>query len=148
MCDTRKLLYIQHVTSGVRDRLPEQGFRIRTEGFLYLFLAGIRVDKGTLDTQLLQGYTKQVICSSVYLITGDEMIAGTADIEDRIEVGCLSGRGEHSAHTALESSYLLSHRIIGGICQSGIEIPLFLQVEQHRHLIAVIIFEGRTLYNR
>ena len=75
------------------------------------------------------------------------MVAGLTDVEDGIEIGSLSAAGEHCAHTALERGNLAGHGIVGGVLQTGIEIAFLLQVEEHGHLLRIIIFERRTLNN-
>ena len=76
------------------------------------------------------------------------MIASLTDIEDGIEISSLTATGEHSPYSTLEGSNLASHRIIGRILQTGIEIALFLQVEEVGHLFRVVILERSTLINR
>ena len=76
------------------------------------------------------------------------MVASLTDIEDGIEISSLTATGEHSPHATLEGSNLTSHRIIGRILQTSIEIALFLQVEKVGHLFRVVILERGTLIDR
>ena len=74
------------------------------------------------------------------------MVASLTDVEHGKEIGCLARRGKHSPHSTLEGGYLASHGIVGGILQTSVEIALLLEVEQERHLIAVVVFECSTLH--
>ena len=76
------------------------------------------------------------------------MIAGLTDIEHGIEVGSLSGGRQHTPYAAFEGVDLGSHSIVGGICQTGVEIALFFQVEETRHLFAGVILERGALIDR
>ena len=76
------------------------------------------------------------------------MVASLADIEYRIEVRGLSATGQHAAHAPFQSRDLGCHGIVGGVLQTGVEIPFFLQIEQLRHLVRVVILKCRTLNNR
>ena len=73
------------------------------------------------------------------------MVAGAAEIEHGIEVGCLTGRGEYGCHSALKLGYLGCHGIVGRIGKTGIEIAVFLKVKQTGHLFGGGILEGGAL---
>ena len=76
------------------------------------------------------------------------MVARLADVEHGVEVGSLSARSQNGTHATFELSDFLSHGIVGRVLKSGIEISLLLQVEEHRHLLRVVIFECSTLNDR
>ena len=73
------------------------------------------------------------------------MVASLADVEDGVEVGSLSAGGEHRPYSTLEGSNLRSHSVVGGVLQTGIEIALFLQVEEIGHFLGVIILKRGAL---
>ena len=75
------------------------------------------------------------------------MVARLTNIEDGVEVGCLSTACQHGTHAAFQSCYLRSNGIVGGILQTGIEVALLLQIEQLGHLVGVIILESGRLDN-
>ena len=148
MCYAGKLLYVEHIAARVCYGLAKQCLGIRTESLLYLLLTCLGIDKGAFDAQFLKSDTEEVECSAVDFIGSDYVTACLTDVENSIEVCCLSAACEHSTDTTLESSYLARHRIIGWVLQTGIEITLFLKVEEHRHLFAVVIFECCALHYR
>ena len=76
------------------------------------------------------------------------MVASLTDVEHGIEVGSLSAAGQHTAYTAFQRSNLCRHSVVGGVLQTGIEISLFLQVEELGHLVRVVILESGALDDR
>ena len=76
------------------------------------------------------------------------MAACLANVEEREEVGRLTGGGQHSRSAALQFRKLRCHIIAGRILQARIEVPGRLQVEQLAHLLARIVLKGRGLDNR
>ena len=137
-----KALNVEDGTARIRNRLAKHGLRIGTEGSLYLLVAGFLRDERAVDAQLLQRHAKEVVGATIDFVGGDEMVACLTDIEDRIEVGSLSAGGQHSPYSTLERGNLRSHSVVGRILQTGIEIALLLQVEELRHLVGVVVFEG------
>ena len=75
------------------------------------------------------------------------MIACLADVEDGIEIRCLSARCQHGGYTAFEGGYLGGNGIVRRILQTGVEVTAVFEVEQTRHLLAGIVFESCTLIN-
>lgn len=73
------------------------------------------------------------------------MVSCLADIENGIEVGCLSAGCQHSGHTTFEGGNLGGYCIVRRVLQAGIEIAAVFKVEQACHLFAGIIFESCTL---
>ena len=141
-----KLLDVEHLATGIGDGFAEHRLGIGAECLLYLFLGGILIDKRALDAELLQCNAKEIERTSIYLVGSDDMVASLTDVEHGKEIGCLTRRGKHSPHSTLEGGYLASHGIVGGILQTSVEIALLLEVEQERHLIAVVVFECSTLH--
>ena len=89
--NTGKLLDIEDLTAWIRDGLTEQRLRIRTEGFVDFLLAGLLRDERTLDAELLQRHTEEVVRSAVDFVRGNEMVTCLTNVKERIEVGSLSG---------------------------------------------------------
>ena len=143
-----EFLDVEHLASRIGDSLAEHGLGIRAERLLDFLIRGILIDKCALDAQFLKRDTEEIKCATVNLVRCDDMVARLADVKHRIEVGSLSRRGKHSPHSTFERGNRSCHRIIGGVLQSGIEIPLFLEVEEQCHLVTVIIFECCTLHYR
>ena len=76
------------------------------------------------------------------------MVSCLTNIENSKEVGRLSRGSKHCCHSTLQCTNLCCHCIIGRILQSGIKIPLCLQIKQFTHFLTGIIFKGCTLINR
>ena len=145
--DVSKPLDIEHMTARIRDGFAEECFCIRTESLVDFLFRCIRVDEGALNTQFLQRHTKEVIGSAIDFVGGNEVVASATDIEDGVEVGSLSAGGKHCSNTAFQCCNLLGNSIIGGVLQTGVEVALFLQVEEVGHLLRVVVFECGTLIN-
>ena len=137
-----KTLNIEDGAAGVGDGLAEHGLRIRTEGSLYLLVAGFLRNERTVDAQLLQRHAEKVVRATIDFIRGNKMVASLTDIEDGIEVGSLSAAGQHSPHATLQRGNLGGDGVVGGILQTGIEVALLLQVEELRHLVGIVVFKG------
>ena len=148
MGDAGKLLDVEYGTARVADGFAKHHLGVRAESLLNLLLAGIRVYEGALDAQLLQGNAEEVEGATVNLVRGNDVVARLADVEHGVEVGSLSARSQNGAHATFELSYFLSHGIVGRVLESGIEISLLLQIEEHRHLLRVVIFKCSTLNDR
>ena len=140
-----KLLNIEHGTAWIADGFTKNYLGIWTESLLDFLLAIVRVYEGALDTEFLQGYTEEIEGATVNLVRGDDVVACLADVEHSVEVGSLTTGSQHCAHATLKLSNLLCHSIISWVLESGIEISLFLQIEEHRHLLRVVIFKCSTL---
>ena len=90
MSDACELLDVEYSTTRIGDSLTKQGFSVRTEGLLDLFLTGFWRYERTLDTKFLQGYTEEVVGTTIYLVGCYKVVAALADIEESIEVGGLT----------------------------------------------------------
>ena len=145
MSDACKLLDIEYCTAWITDGFAKYYLGIWTECLLDFLLAIVRVYKGALDAEFLQGNTEKVEGSTVDFVGSNDMVACLADVEHSVEVGSLTAGSQHCAHATLKLSNLLCHSIVGWVLESGIEISLFLQIEEHRHLLRVVVFECSTL---
>ena len=145
MSDACKLLDIEHGTAWITDGFTKNYLGIWTESLLDFLLAIVRVYKGALDAEFLQGNTKEIEGAAVDFVRGNDVVACLADVEHSVEVGSLTAGSQHCAHATLKLSNLLGHSIISWVLESGIEISLFLQIEEHRHLLRIVIFKCRTL---
>ena len=143
-----KFLNVEHLASGIGDRLTEEGLGVGTERFLNFLLRGILIDKSAFDAQFFHRYSEEIERTAIYLGRSDDMVARLANIEHGIKVGSLPRRGKHCPHSTFEGAYLSCNGITGGIGKTGIKISIFLEVEKHRHLVAVVILEGSALHDR
>ena len=145
MSDACKLLDVEYGTAGIADCLAENNLRIRTESLLNLLLRVVRIDERTLDAKLLERNSEQIERSAVNLIACHDMVASLADVKHSVEVGSLSAACQYCTHATLKLRNLLRHYVIGGVLQASIEITLLLEVEEHRHLLRVVILECGAL---
>ena len=148
MSNACKLLDIEHGTAWITDGFTKNHLGIWTECLLDFLLAVVRIYEGALDAEFLQGYTEEIEGAAVNLVRGNDVVACLADVEHSVEVGSLTAGSQHGAHATLKLSNLLCHSIISWVLESGIEISLFLQIEEHRHLLRVVIFKCSTLNDR
>ena len=65
MSNSCKAFDVKHLTSWVRNRLTKETFCIWLKGCLNLFIIPLRINEGTLNAQLLQCYTKEIIRSAI-----------------------------------------------------------------------------------
>ena len=142
-----KLLDVQHAAAGVGNRFAEEQLGVGADGGAQFFLRGFGIDKRAGDAQLAERHAEEVVRATVDFVGSDDVVAGLADVEDGIEVGGLSRRGEHGTHTAFEGGDAACHGIVGRVLETRVEVALLLQVEEQRHLVAVLIFEGGALNN-
>ena len=73
------------------------------------------------------------------------MITCLANVEDSIEIGCLTTGSQHGTYAPFECGYFGSHGIIGRVLQAGIEITAVFKIEKTRHLFTRFILESSTL---
>ena len=144
----RKALDVEHITSRVRDCLAEETLGVRAEFCFDACIIPVRVNESTFDTQLLQCHTKQVVCTPIDSVGCDEVIASLTDVEDCIEVSCLTATGQYATHTTFQRIDLGCHCIVRWVGQTGIEIARILQIEQTCHLLTRFVLECCTLINR
>ena len=130
-----KFLDIKYRTSRITDGLAEDYLGVGTESLLYLFFGVVRVDKGAVDTKLLECDTKQIECATIDLVACHNMVACLADIEHCIEVGSLTATCQYGSHSTFELRYLLCHNVVSRVLQTTVEIAFFLQIEEHSHLL-------------
>ena len=86
-----EFLDVEDFASGVGYGLAEEGFGVGAEGFGYFFFGGVGVDEGAVDAEFFECYAKEVGCAAVYVGLCYDVVAGLADVEHGVEVGCLSG---------------------------------------------------------
>ena len=139
---------IQNYQSRVCDGFGEEYLCIRTECSSDFFRACICVNEGAVNPQFLEGNSQEIKGSSVNCGCCYNMVTSFADIEYRIKVGCLSGRGKDSGNTTLQICNFCCYSIICGVLQTGIEVSFCLKIEELSHFISSIIFISGTLINR
>ena len=144
---TGKFLKIKHGAGGVGDGLTENRLGVGFKIFCKLLFGKGLVNEGAFDAHFLHCNTEEVVGTAVDGGGGNEMVARLADVEDGIEVGCLTRRGQHSGNTALHCADFCGNSIVGGVLQTGVEIALGFKVEKLSHIVAGVVFKGRALIN-
>ena len=142
-----EFLDIQYGQRRIGNGFAENGFGILPERGVQFILTAIRIDEGNLDTHSFHGDAEQIEAAAIDGGAGYNVIAAGGDIEHGVEIGCLTGAGEHGGSTAFQGGYFFSHRVAGGIGKTGIEITLGFQIEQLAHILGGGVFEGGTLNN-
>ena len=143
-----KLLNIQNCQSRISNGLTYHSLGIRTKCLVNLFYRSIRIYERTLHAHFMDSCCIQIEGSSVYFCRTYNVIPCLAQISNRIEVRCLTGRCEHGSHTALKFTDLLCYRIVGRVLKSAVEISIFLQCKQSAHFFRRIILKCRALIDR
>ena len=110
-----KFLNIQHRQRRIGDGLAEYRLGVGPEGGLQLLLRAVRGDEGELDAHPLHGDGEEVKGPPIDGAGGYHMVPAGGDIEYGVEVGCLTGGGEHPRRTALQLGDLPRHVVAGGI---------------------------------
>ena len=75
------------------------------------------------------------------------MVACFAEVEQSKEVCSLTAAGQHCSRAAFQLADLLSHKVAGGVLQTGIEVAVSFQIEQLAHILAGGILKGGGLNN-
>ena len=73
------------------------------------------------------------------------MVAAAGNIEHGIEIGCLTGAGEHGSAAAFHGCDLGGYHIAGRILQPGVEIAGGFQVKKFTHVLGGCVFKSGTL---
>ena len=140
-----KALEVQNLAGRVCNSFTEEALGVRAEGLLDFFVAGILVHERAFDAELLHRNGEEIARTAVDGARADEVVAGFADVEHRVEVSCLTGTCEHRSHTAFESGDFGSHGVVRRVLQTGVEVAASLQVEQVGHGVAGFILESGAL---
>ena len=143
--DVGKTLEVQNLAGRVRDSLAEEALGVRAEGLLDFFVARVLVNERAFDAELLHRNGEEVARTAVDGTRANEVVASFADVEHRVEVGCLTGTREHRSHTAFESGDFGSHGVVRRVLQTGVEGATGLQVEQVRHVVGGFVLESGAL---
>ena len=136
-------LYIKHITSRIRDCLTEEALGVLLEASLNLLVWPVRINEGTLYSQLLHCHSEEVERTSVNSVRCYKMVSSLADVEYSIEVGGLTRGGEHSPYSTLKRGNLLCHCVIRRVGKTCVEIAGIFQVKEPGHLLTRIILKRR-----
>jgi hypothetical protein len=142
-----KLLNVQHGQGRVCDGLAEHHLGVGLECGVQFFLGAQRVHKGGIDSHLLHGDGDQIEGAAVDGTGCHDVVACFAEVEQGKEVCSLTAGSEHSGSAAFQLADLLSHKVAGGVLQTGIEVAVSFQIEQLAHVFAGGILEGGGLNN-
>ena len=140
-----KTLEVQNLAGRVCNCFAEEALGVRAEGLLDFFVTGILVHERAFDAELLHRNGEEIARTAVDGARADEVVAGFADVEHRVEVSCLTGTCEHRSHTAFESGDFGSHGVVRRVLQTGVEVATGLQVEQVRHVVGGFVLESGAL---
>ena len=144
----REALDVQNRERRVRDRLAEDGLRVRAERrFEFLFRA-VRRDKRRFHAHFRHRDGNEVECAAVDAGRGDNVVAVRGDVEQRKKVCRLPGSRQHCRRSALERADLRCHHVAGRVLQARVEIPLSLEVKELSHGLAGVVFERGRLDDR
>ena len=106
-----------------------------------------------LTVRMLEGEQRKDLAARIDAINRSDVAflclpdAAAREIVPHIDpaVRVLDTSTAHRTDPAFKLGYLGGHAVAGGILQARVEISFLLEVEQHSHLLARIILEGRAL---
>ena len=142
-----KFLDVQDHQCRIRNGFRDHNFCVRLECCRDFFRRCIRVHKGTLNAQLLEGYRQQIEGSAVQCGRCHDVVAGFADVKNSIEICGLSGGSHDSGNAAFHVRNLCRYSIVGRILKAGVEVAFCLQVKKLSHFIRRIILKCGALVN-
>ena len=140
-----ELLYVEHGASGIADGFAEYKLGVRAESLLNFLFAVVGIHESALYAELLQCHAKQIERATINLVARHYMVACLTDIEHRVKIGSLAAARQHRSYSTFKLRNLLCHDIIGRVLETGVEISFLLQVEEHCHLLRVVILERGAL---
>ena len=138
-------LEVQDLAGRVCDGFAEDALGVRAESLFDFFVRSILVNERAFDAELLHRHGEEVARTAVNSGSADEVVAGFANVENGVEVCCLTGTREHGGNTTFESGDLVSDGVVGRVLQTGVEVATGLQVEQVGHVIGGFVLERGAL---
>ena len=136
-----KKFNIQDGKCRIRNGFAEHNFGIWLESCVQFFFSSIWGNEGCGDSHFGHGNRDQVEGSAINGRRSHNVVSALTDIEQSHEIGCLSGRSEHSCSSTLHCSNLGCNMVAGRILKAGVEIPLSFKVEKFSHILAGVVFE-------
>lgn len=112
-------LEIGHVVARVTDRLDVDGLGACVDG-LGKVLGLVSVDELGLDAEAGEENLELVVCATVEVGGGDDVVAGAGEREESESLGRLAGRGGDGGNTTLESGDTLLKDIVGRVHQTRV----------------------------
>ena len=146
MRDVRPLLNVEYGQCRVCQRLTEYCLGVGLEQLLNLVLVCLSIGPDAFDAQFLERNTEQVDGTAVNGGRCDEAVASRAQVQDRQQGSCLTGRGQHRANAALECCDLLFNRVTGRVCKARVH-KLGGHIEERRDLCGRVKAIGRGLHD-
>ena len=143
--DVGEALEVQNLASRVCNCFAEEALGVRAESLFDFFVGSVLVHERAFDAELLHRDGEEVARAAVNSARANEVVTRFADVEDGVEVGCLTGAREHRSHTTFESGNLVSDSVVGRVLQTGVEVAGSLQVEQVGHVVGRFVLERGAL---
>ncbi|EJW90920.1 hypothetical protein EVA_20971 [gut metagenome] len=147
MSSLRKLFNVQHSKGRVCNGFAEYRFGVGAERSVQLFLGAAGLHKGAFKAHALHGDREQIVGAAVNAGGAHHMVATGSNVEQCIEVCCLTAGGQHGSSAALKCADLGSHHIAGGVLQTAVEIAVCLQIKKLAHIFTGSILKGGRLNN-
>ena len=85
-----KAFYVEHVAPRVGYGFSEETLCVVAEGGFYFFVGGIWVNESAFYAEFPECGAEEVECAAINACDGYKVAASLADIEDGIEVCCLT----------------------------------------------------------
>jgi hypothetical protein len=148
MCDVRHARDVEHVGPGVAEGLGEESPRVRPNRGLPLLEVVRVVDERHLDPELGERVVEQVVGAAVEARTGDDVVTGGSQREQRESLGRLPARHRDRGDTALESRDPLLDHGLGRVHDPAVDVAGLGEGEQVGRVLGVPERERRRLVDR
>ena len=145
--ESGEALEVGDVEAGIAHRLDIDPFGLVVD-LCGEALHVIAIGEPDVDAQAGKLHLELVVGAPVEKRGGDEVVSCLHAVGDRQELGRLPRRGGHGCHAALQCCHPLLEHVCGGIHQTGVDVPEFLQAKQIGAVLRIIEHIGAGLINR
>ena len=142
--DRRDGVDVRNVGIGIAQRFQIDRLGVWPNGGLYLFQI-VRVHKGGLNAVERQGMGQKIIAAAVDRLLGDDVVAFLRQGLDDIGYRRRAGGKRQRAHAALQRGETLFQYILGGVCESAVDVSGVCEVKAGRRVGGIVEHVGGRL---
>ena len=126
----------EDVEGGVAQAFAVKGFGVWAEGAAEGF-GVIGIHEGDFEAEFGEGVVKQVVGAAVELGDGDDVVAGTGEVEDGVGDGGLAGGVGEGGGAALKRGDAALKHIRSGVHDTGVDVAQLFQGEEIRGVFGI-----------
>ena len=135
--DRRDGVDVRNVGIGIAQCFQIDRLGVWPNGGLHLFQV-VRIHEGGLNAVERQGMRQKIIAAAVNRLLRNDVVAFLRQRLDDIGYRCRAGGKSQRAHAALQRGEALFQYILGGVCESAVDISGVRQVEAGRCVGGVV----------